>query len=235
MCRGIIFDLDGTLYDFFTPSKIALEETWKRAYNDSLVDTYNNEWLFEKQNGEYLWKLIFWDKLYTIKDQKGYQDISKNFLTHVIKEAWPLFSANNCQVLADTWWYSFFDNIKLEPWVIPLLERLLEREISTGLLSNSPRGIGEIKLQVLGLDKYFNSSNIIWAHDVKAPKPSKTPFYILAKNLGIHVNKTLVIGDNYNTDILGAKNADMYYHLYEQGKEDQMIKKIEKHIDKRFT
>lgn len=219
---GIIWDLDGTLYDFYRPSKRALYVTWESAYFSGWVDARQSEYLFMTQNGEPLWEFAFWDNFYAYMDQASGTDISKESLTYIIGNAWPLVSKRYRAVLAETWWESFFYSLHLRPWVVPLFKKLSPR-MPMGVLSNSPRELGDMKLKQLGLTRYFSEEHILWAYDLGKPKPNAEPFLILCDRLALSPQNTMVIGDNEQTDIFGAKAAGMKYHLYQPGKEAEML------------
>ncbi len=226
MTTGIIWDLDGTLYDFYTPSKLALYRTWEKAYFQEMVCPQKSQELFDTQNGEYLWEYKFWESLYSIKSKHLFTDISKQFLELVINESWPLVSKEHSKDLAEHWWSSFFDSIKLYPWVMSVFHKLEKFQIPMGLLSNSPQKIGELKLAKLGLTEYFDSDNIIWAQENNEPKPKPIAFWQLCSMLHLDPGNALVIGDNYKTDIMGAINAEMNHHLYVPGKELELFTAI---------
>ncbi len=61
-----------------------------------------------------------------------------------------------------------------------------------------------VKLERSGLDKYFNK--VITSESAEAKKPSAKIFEHTMEQIEADVNETLMIGDNLNTDIKGARD-----------------------------
>ncbi|ACB84530.1 HAD family hydrolase [Natranaerobius thermophilus] len=227
---GIIWDLDGTLYNFYLPAKISLHVTWEYGWYNDYVKKQECYHFFEQSHGEYVWELRFWEQLYK-STQKNYgQETTINAMADIINKAWYINnnpnSKSNAYELGKLWWKTFFENLSPEPWVLPLLRKLFKHGIPMGLLSNSPREMGKLKLKHLGLEDFFNEENTIWTVDTGYFKPDKYPFLLMSEILNCQTNQVLVVGDNYKTDALGAQNAGMTYFLYKGDNFGELLKRL---------
>lgn len=63
------------------------------------------------------------------------------------------------------------------------------------------------KVDMLGLDRWFERENIIVTGDTPYTKPDKELFRMIEEKLGISPSVLWMIGDNYDKDIAGAINC----------------------------
>lgn len=86
---------------------------------------------------------------------------------------------------------------------LPCLDFFSQCGVQMGVLTNGNANL--TSCPVLG--KYISLS--LCAGDVGAMKPSPTPFVAMAQRMNCLPKRTLYIGDSYETDVVGAKNAGM--------------------------
>ena len=96
-----------------------------------------------------------------------------------------------------------------------LMDYLRSREYRIHMCSNGFHEVQYKKLQACGLRDYFNT--VILSEDAGYNKPAREFFEYALRQSGARQDTTLMIGDNFNTDILGAKRAGLataYFNRY---------------------
>lgn len=97
--------------------------------------------------------------------------------------------------------------IKIYPKVREVLTNLRARGYRLWLLSNAQRVFTEYELRHLGLDRCFDG--IYLSSDYRCRKPDERFFRALIDDHGLIPEKCLMIGNDRDTDIAGAKAVGM--------------------------
>ena len=99
------------------------------------------------------------------------------------------------------------DYIRLYPGVTDALVKLREKGYKLWLLSNAQRVFTAFELEALGLAPYFNGIYI--SSDYGCRKPDIRFFTALLEEQKLDIKNCLMIGNDLETDIAGAKNAGL--------------------------
>lgn len=189
MIKAVIFDLDNTLIDFLKMKTISIEEAVSSMIGAGL-----------KQKKRDAIKRIF-----EIYDQIGME--SKMIFQKYIKE---VNGKIDYRILgAGIAAYRRVHTSFYEPYphVIPMLIRMREKGIKLAILTDAPKLKAWIRLCSIKADPFFDV--VVTYDDTKRLKPNKKPFLFVLKKLSQRPEECLMVGDNIQRDILGAKRVGM--------------------------
>jgi len=210
--KDLFIDFDDTLYDTYGNAVIALRETFdyfqlKRYFSDPQVfyDSYweaNIDLWSRYSRGE-----ITRDNLIV---ERFRRPLSEGKGIEVTKEF--------CLEVSDR----FLDFCSNKPGVVDgaheVMDYLKKKGYRMHMTSNGFHEVQYKKLAACGLKDYFD--NIILSEDAKYNKPSKAYFDYALKTAGALSDSVLMIGDNLNTDILGALHAGLDAMLFNRWQVD---------------
>jgi putative hydrolase of the HAD superfamily len=95
------------------------------------------------------------------------------------------------------------------PGVLDMLTELRPRT-SLGLLSDGYLQVQRVKVDALGLGRFFD--HVIFTDEIGRAcwKPSPVPFRRMLAALGVDAGSAVYVGDNCRKDFLGARSAGMH-------------------------
>ncbi|KAA9220775.1 HAD family hydrolase [Aerococcus loyolae] len=98
------------------------------------------------------------------------------------------------------------EGIVLRPGAKACLDLLRDAGVKQFLLTNGPAQQAH-KIDLLGLEDYFDEKNTFISSQLGTAKPAIEIFQKVEERLALSPATTLYIGDNYQADMLGAANA----------------------------
>ncbi len=201
-CKAVLIDIDNTLLDFNKSSEkaiITLAESYEIILPENFLSVFldvNDGLWNELQQGiitkqdiyDRRWKTIF-QKLNIECDFNAFEEDYRKALRSICVEI---------------------------PYAREILI-YLSSKYPVYTASNASRFQQNERLRSIGFDKYI--SGMFTSEEIGFQKPHKEFFYSCAKELyPIKPQETVMIGDNINADIIGAKNFGMksIWFNYEQ-------------------
>jgi YjjG family noncanonical pyrimidine nucleotidase len=196
MYKHVFIDLDDTLWDFHANARESMLEVFRQYQLDGYFDNFDHFFnIYEKRNLE-LWELY------------GKGEVSKDYL-QLERFRHPLVQVGvDNDVLAEQTGTHYLDILPtktiLMPGAIELLD-YLSSKCSLTIVSNGFVEVQYGKLRVTNLEHYF--SHVVLSEAAGALKPDRRIFeYALGLN-NATADETIMIGDSYEADIVGARNA----------------------------
>ena len=194
----LFIDLDDTLFDFSAASREAFRETYELLGYGRFFDSFD-QWLgiYEPRNKE------LWQEYNAGKINKA--QLNK------IRYSYPL-EAVGCpnEELGARFGTEALSRIPhknmLLPGAIELLE-YLSPKYEMFILSNGFMELQSQKMATTGLTKYFK--RVILSEEIGVNKPHPELFEYALEVSGAQKNSTLMIGDAFESDIIGAANAGL--------------------------
>lgn len=197
--RSIFFDLDNTLWDFNASAELALGLVYERYLRQWGV---NLEWreVYERHNTE-LWRLYREGKVNSeqVKVGRFERTFHELGLTKLPADE-----------VGRVFLQSLVEQTVLFPGAVETL-MTLSRSYVLGVITNGFAASQE-RLAVLGLDKLF--SYLITSEAIGVPKPQPAMFLHALKLVGCRPEELVYVGDDYETDVIGAKAASVKAILF---------------------
>ena len=220
---NIFFDLDHTLWDFDKNSDLTFFKILKK--NDISIDVSKFLNFYHPINRKY-WVMYRENKV--SKADLRYYRLSDTF-----KKLNYDISDNLINQLAIDYIEHLSDFNHLIPDTLTVLD-LLKSKYKMHIITNGFKEVQKRKLQKSDLIQFFETVTI--SEDVGVKKPHKLIFDQALTAANANVKNSIMIGDNFNTDILGALGGGMkaiyfdFHKTNEKEREDVIIVKSLKEI-----
>jgi putative hydrolase of the HAD superfamily len=195
--KHLFFDLDQTLWDFEKNSTEVLNELFERyKLKESGISSCNEFIIKYKEFNSLMW--LQYGKGQITKEKLRYGrfraalkcfKIKDNSLADLMAEEYIKLSPHKTNLL---------------PYAEDILSELKEHYI-LHIITNGFWEVQQIKLDKSGLNKYFK--NIFVSDLLGHKKPDRKIFNYALEKASARCHEALMIGDNYDCDIVGARGA----------------------------
>ena len=209
----LFFDLDNTLWNFEMNSRKAMEEAF---YFYHIQNQVNFELFFEiySTHNTELWKSYRNNKIGKKElIKKRFENTFSNLNIHDVDPV----------KMNDHYLKVMPKQRELNSGVIEVLDYLRKKNYLLFIITNGFREVQNEKLISSGLSQYF--TKVFISEDVKIPKPGQGIFEYAIKSANAKKSKSIMIGDDFEVDVLGALNFGMdaiHYNLADVNMDTQM-------------
>ena len=204
----LFFDLDHTLWDYETNARATLVEMYRTFKLDRFFSDEAHFFQTFKQQNEQLWhryNVGEIDKLEIRNHRFGY-------IMNAVKNT----DLNLAQELSNQFIIECPRKKALMPNAREVLDKLV-KDFELGIITNGFDDTQNIKLKYSEIDHYFKW--VVTSESSGYRKPAKGIFDFTLDYSGGSLENIVIIGDNLQTDILGAKNAGWKSVWYNPQKE----------------
>lgn len=212
----VFFDLDHTLWDFDKNSSLAFERVFK-THNIKLNIKDFLE-VYEPINLEY-WRLFR-------SDTVTKQELRRGRLIDAFKTFKVSYSIAEIDAMAA----SYIDELPVDNYLfndaLDILQ-YLSKKYTLHIITNGFHEVQHLKLKNSGIESFFKT--VTTSEEVGLKKPNPIIFETALEKALVTPEKSMMIGDSFEADILGAKAIGMQTLFYNYKKietpENQMVVK----------
>jgi YjjG family noncanonical pyrimidine nucleotidase len=209
--RHLFFDLDNTIWDFNLNAYHALKLTFEWFQLD--FNLFEKFFVVYMANNERLWDLYRQNKI--TKEVLSESRFAISFDEMGIKEV------NALEFNRDYLARMPFQT-RLCEGARSVLEKLSQK-YEMHIITNGFAEVQHKKLENSGLSVFFKK--VFVSEEIKSPKPSPEIFHHALKSCNARKKESLMIGDSWEVDIVGAGNIGMDQVFYNPGPETFIMKK----------
>jgi putative hydrolase of the HAD superfamily len=206
--QHIFFDLDHTIWDY------------DRNSSEVLLDLYEEHELAQRGIHVADQFIALFDKI----NAHMWSQYNKSLIdrSYIRQERFVMILAHfgiNDRALSDTlseqYLYACPKKSHLMPHAREVLNHLQEANYKLHILTNGFDDVQKIKIEASGLASFFE--HVITSDNSGAKKPSREIFDYALHISSASLHDSIMIGDNLQTDILGARNINMDQVFYNPG------------------
>ena len=203
--KGIIFDLDNTLYNYTECHENALNKVFDHIAENHFIKKETLQKIYDKISIQ-------------VKYELGGTASSHNktiYFKHIVEELNLDFYI--VYTLQKIYWKTFLEEIIEFEGVTQFIRWNRTLGIKIGILTDYETEYQIQKLQRLYILKYIDV--IVTSEEVGIEKPSVQMFQTILQKMNLRNDEVIMIGDSYHKDIKGAQNMDILSYWYTQEKQ----------------
>lgn len=199
--KGILWDLDNTIYEY--------EPVHKAAYS-KCIEMASGKFNISESDFETNWNMA----RRAVHDSLLGQAAMHSRLLYFQKLSEQLFGKTNADFALEMeamYWDTFLENMEWRPGMKTFMAKAAEQKIKMCIVTDLTAQIQLRKWISLGLDDYMDF--MISSEEAGAEKPKAAIFNLALSKLGLAAADVIMIGDNSEKDIAGAESLGIKSYL----------------------
>lgn len=203
--KYIILDLDDTIYNYSLCHSISITEVFNLIHTKYDINTELIIYKYKEISNE-------------LKNILGNTASSHNkfiYFKHLVE--YFKLDYSFVEELNVLYWNTFLHNIKLNNYIEEFLKWSVDNNIKLAILTDYQCEYQFKKLTKMNILHYFNY--ILTSEETGHDKPHKMGYLEIMNYFNCNNSEIIMIGDNYNKDILGANILNIYGYLFLNDKE----------------
>lgn len=197
MIKSVIFDIDGTMYDYDFAHNKAFEKVACYVHDNFFIDRED----FYRQHKEVQKEI----ELRLGKNSSAIHNRLIRYEVFLEKLGKPLFP--HTMNMYKLYWNTLIDNIIPEKGLREFMEYIKSLNIKIGVGTNMTAYMQYKKLEKLGVSKYIDF--IVTSEEVGCEKPSEKFFEYCIEKSTFKPSECIFIGDSFKNDVEGAIKCGM--------------------------
>ncbi len=206
MTKGLLIDLDNTLYSY--------EECHQAGLSSSLKQFQKHHPDISKELFLTEYSLIKSDL--KIKLPKVASSHHRLFYFQSILEKFQVWQPTLCLELYHSYWNSFLDTMELFDEALSFLKCVRAKNIPIVIVTDLVAQIQYEKIIRLGIEQYVDF--IVTSEEVGIEKPSKEIFNAALNKIKCKACDVIMVGDNFDKDITGANDLGIQAFWFDPNK-----------------
>ena len=202
----LFIDLDDTLYDFSSNSLDAYREVYALMGYGQWFDDFDHYYRIYWERNQQLWVLYGDGKI--TKDE-----LNADRYAHPLR----VMGVPDAEAIGARFWEEAMKRLPLGAKLMPHAREVLEYlkpRYRIYILSNGFAELQARKMQSAGIGHFFDG--VVLSEDIGVNKPHRAIFEHALRVAGTTADRALMIGDNYEVDIKGARGVgidQVYYNV----------------------
>ena len=196
MPRGLLFDLDDTLYAYAPCNEAALAAVHGGPGGVLGLDPRAFHELHDRVRAELARELA----------GRAASHDRRLFFGRMVEGTLGPGNGERAEEMYECYWSTFLSAMRPAPDAHAVLGRLAP-EHALALVTNHTSDVQHAKVARLGFEPYFEA--VVTSEDAGAEKPDPRPFLRALEALGLDASEAWMIGDDPRTDVEGARRAGL--------------------------